>query len=222
MTILTPIGSAKNSSRTLVFVRGFHGFNDLRSRLSRLGFNYPSRRHQTTWYRGLQRHGYEGQLFSYRWFSPAVDCFLSDFRSARLDDAAEDLWDLLQRYDIPLHTISLMGFSQGAAIIQRILRFARQASVRFRRVYLFGGAARRAARWPELLTSVTDGLWNFHSADDPILQSYHPDAIGLYGLPCFHPRARDIDCTSFVGDHDDWERHVEYCLYRARLTATHL
>jgi predicted esterase len=210
--VLDQVGTAKDPKRTLVFVRGFQGLNNFR-RLSTSS---------TQWFNGIRKHGYRGQLLSFRWFSPWWDCRSQADRYARIDEAADALWELLQQRGTPIESISLMGFSQGGSIIQRVLRLARYDSARFRRVYLFGTAARRHARWPELLESVSEGLWNFHSEEDPVLQRFHPDAVGLYGLPGYYTRARDIDCQTFISDHDEWPINAEYCLYRARLNPLNL
>jgi len=210
--VLDQVGTAKDRKRTLVFVRGFQGLNNLR-RLSTSS---------TQWFNGIRKHGYRGQLLSFRWFSPWSDCRSRTDRDERIEEAADALWKLLQKWGTPIESISLMGFSQGGSIIQRVLRLARYDSARFRRVYLFGAAARRNARWPEFLESVSEGLWNFHSEDDPALQFHHPDSVGLYGLPGYYTRARDIDCKTFISDHGEWPINAEYCLYRARLNPLNL
>lgn len=210
--VLDSIGKTKDPKRTLVFVRGFQGLNNLR-RLSTSS---------AQWYNGIRSHGYRGQLLSFRWFSPWSDCRSPADRAERINEAADALWELLQESGSLTETISLMGYSQGASIIQRVLRLARYDSAIFRRVYLFGAAARRHGRWPELLASVSSGLWNFHSEDDPVLQFNHPDSIGLHGLPAFYSGTRDIDCSDFISGHAEWSMNVEYCLQRARLKPAHL
>jgi predicted esterase len=210
--VLNPVGTATDRKRTLVFVRGFQGYNNFR--------NLPTTSAQ--WFNGLRSYGYRGRIFSFRWFSPWWDCLSLAARDGRITEAADALWELLQRLDIPTESISLMGFSQGTSIIQRVLRLARYDSATFRRVYLFGAAARRHARWPELLSSISDRLWNFHSENDPVLLWHHPDCVGLYGLPAYYQRTRDIDCSTFISSHGDWPINVAYCLQRSRLSPLYL
>jgi pimeloyl-ACP methyl ester carboxylesterase len=221
--VLTEIGTATNPSRTLIFVRGFSGHHELPKMISRLVFGNAARRRQTTWYRGLRRWGYEGRLMTFRWDCHWIDCFSAAARDARADKAAEALCELVDRFDhISPCSTSVLGFSMGGWIIQRALRIARRNDVCIRRAYLLGAAAPRAARWPELMECVSEGLWNFYSTEDEILEIHYPNSIGLQGLAGYYERSRDVDCTSLVDCHDDWPYRVDDCLRRARLSPAHL
>lgn len=221
--VLTEIAGATDRRRTLIFVRGFQGMNELRRAGANLMFSSSARKHQRTWYRGLRESGFHGRLLTFRWCSHWTDLLSPENRSATVDEAAEALCDLLSRSpDFDPQNTSILGFSMGGWIIQRALRIARWNDVQIRRAYLFGAAAPRASRWPELLECVSDSLWNFHSAEDRVLAKYYPSCVGLYGLPTYYPNARDVDCTSLIGYHDEWPYNVAECLRRAPLDSKHL
>ncbi len=220
---LTEIAGATDRQRTLIFVRGFQGVNELRRAAANLVFSSAGRNHQRTWYHSLRKSGYQGRLLTFRWYSHWSDCISADCRSATVDDAAEALCDLVSRSpDFDPQNTSVLGFSLGGWIIQRALRIARWNDIQIRRAYLFGAAAPRASRWPELLECVSDSLWNFHSAGDRVLATYYPNSVGLYGLPTYYSNARDVDCTPLIGYHDDWPYNVAECLRRAPLDPKHL
>ena len=102
--VLDPIGIPKDPARTSVFVRGFQGVNNLRRKSTT----------SSSWYRGLRSFGYRGNIFSFRWYSPAEDCRSARCRADRNEEAADALRDLLKKFDdVHLHSTSLMGFSLG-------------------------------------------------------------------------------------------------------------
>lgn len=221
--VLTEVGRATDSSRSLIFVRGFTGVNELSRAWAQLRFSDAARRRQTTWYRALRQWGYQGRLFTFRWDCHWSHCFSAAARDSLVDEAAEALCELVDRFDdfSPCNT-SVLGFSMGGWIIQRALRIARWNDVCIRRAYLFGAAAPRASRWPELLECVSDGLWNFYSTEDEVLDAYYFNSVGLQGLPGYYSKARDVDCTSLIEDHEDWAYKVNECFTRAHLSPKHL
>lgn len=225
--VLAEVSGARDRSKALVFVRGFQGYNYLVGKST----------HQTRWYRSLRDWGYTGRILTFRWHSPSSDClshlekcyapwrsnWLYASPSERIEEAADVLCELLLRLkDVTPETSSLLGFSMGGWIIARALRTARRRGMQVKRAYLFGAAAPRTSRWPELIECVSDGLWNFHSAVDNVLLKFCPNSVGLYGLPAYYDGARDVDCTSLVDRHDQWAYSIEGCLRRARLRPSHL
>ena len=221
--VLAEVGRPVQSKRALIFVGGFSGCNELSSAVARLFFCDTPRRRQTSWYRGLRAFGYRGRLFTFRWECHWSQCFSPASRKASVDEAAEALCELFARSDdLMARQTSVLGYSMGGWIIQRALRIARRNRVRIRRVYLLGAAAPRASRWPELLESVSDGLWNFHSEDDEVLGRFYPNSIGVAGLPANYDGARDVDCSSLVDCHSQWAYTLEDCLRRARVQPSHL
>src|SRR5262249_54170751 len=97
--ILSEVGRATNPKRSLIFVRGFTGVNELSRALARLRFSEAARRRQTLWYRALRRWGYQGRLLMYRWDCHWSDCFSATARDALVDEAADALCELVDRLD---------------------------------------------------------------------------------------------------------------------------
>jgi hypothetical protein len=171
--VLDPIGIRKDPARTLVFVRGFQGLNNLRRKSTA----------SSSWYRGVRSFGYRGNILSFRWYSPAGDCRSARCRADRNEEAADALWDLLKKFDdVHLRSTSLMGFSMGVTVIQHVLQRARREDAQFHRAYFFGGAASQRARWGALLPTIRDGVWNFYSEHDRWLRFFCPDAVGVWGF----------------------------------------
>jgi pimeloyl-ACP methyl ester carboxylesterase len=221
--VLAEVGNPVRSKRSLIFVRGFAGENELWRALAKLRFSDAPRRHQTSWYRGLRAWGYHGQLLTFRWDCHWSHCFSAASRDTLVDEAAEALCELFLRLDyLDPRDVSVLGFSMGGWIIQRALRIARRNGVQIRRAYLFGATAPRASRWPELIECVSDGLWNFHSVEDGVLRRFYPKSVGLSGLPASYDGAHDVDCASLIDSHDQWACGLEDCLRRARLRPSHL
>ncbi len=218
---LTEIGTPADRTRALVVVRGFQGLSQLK------GTSTSS----SAWLRGVRSFGYQGRLFSYQWSSSWKDCRSAERHAELAEDAGDKLWELLQEFDLDFNTVSLMGFSMGTTVIQQLLWQARRASEKFRRVYLFGGAASRRERWGDLLQSVREGTWNFYSENDRFLRTLSQDSIGVWGFDYNYPKTREIDLTWYEDDtygkraitnHQEWPINVRWCLERARLTPERL
>jgi pimeloyl-ACP methyl ester carboxylesterase len=181
---LAEIPGGKDRSKTLVFVRGFQGLDNVRFRGSCYGPPPPATTNQAVWYRALRKWGYDGRLLTFRWHSP-VSIWLSEKRRvARVEQAAEALCERLSRLaEFDSLNTSLLGFSMGGWIIERVLRIASYNDVQIRRVYLFGAAAPSASPWWNLIECVSDGLWNFFSTREYLLDAWCSDCVGVDGLP---------------------------------------
>jgi esterase/lipase len=208
--------TATSNNRAVIFVHGFQG-------------HYRTLGSPTTcssWSRGLRGWGYAGRIFAFRWFAELSDGLHRGWRDWRAEEAAGKLWEFIDESELPIRSISLLGFSMGGDIIYHVLRHAACNDLRFRRVYFVGAAASRAVRWRRLLASSTRSVWNFHSHNDRLLRRFYPDAIGLSGFHdtynSFYPNTRDIDCTSFIDSHDEWAPNLSLCLWHARLSGAHL
>lgn len=223
--VLAEVSGARDRSKALVFVRGFQGHT----------YWLGGTTQQTRWYRSLRDWGYTGRILTFRWHSPPSDCWAHLEQrcmssnvfcappSERVEEAADAFFELLLRLrDVTPETTSLLGFSMGGWIIARALRIARRIGIHVRRAYLFGAAAPRSSRWPELLDAVGDRLWNFYSTEDRFLDTWCRSPVGVWGLPCRHVKARNVDCSTLIEAHTDWPGNVHECLTRARLTAEHL
>src|SRR5262245_40775863 len=129
----------KNADQNLIFVRGFQGV--------------PGKSGCSSfWFRRLRKYGYQGNIYSYSWWSASMWlCFSPTARYNLALDAGDELWDQIQRRQVDPRTISLMGFSMGSVVIQQLLWQARRAGEKFRRLYLFGGSASNEERWGDLL-----------------------------------------------------------------------
>src|SRR5438552_36166 len=104
---LNRIGTPKDRTRTLVFVRGFQGLSRLKGASSL----------STTWFRKLRDYGYQGDILHYCWASSWQDCRSARCRAELAEDAGDTLWELLQDFDVDFDAVSLMGFSMGATVI---------------------------------------------------------------------------------------------------------
>jgi len=211
------VGLPSDRTRTLVFVRGFQGLCKLK------GISSSS----SSWLRGLRKYGYQGDILSYCWSSSWQHCLSSRCRAELAEDAGDELWERLQQLNLEFRTVSLMGFSMGTNVIQQLLWQARRAGTKFRRLYLFGGAASSRARWGDLLQSVREGTWNFYSEHDGFLRTLCSDPIGVWGFNYYYPKTREIDLSWFESDpagakaitnHAEWAINVDWCLERARLS----
>jgi hypothetical protein len=215
---LVEFPGAKDRSKMLVFVRGFQGWNNFRLRLRCCGSEAMAR-DELEWYCGLRRWGYEGRFLTFQWNSPASDCLSETRRFLRIEGAAEALCDRLSRVaQFDSMETSIVGFSHGGWIIERALRIAWSNDVQVRRVYLFGAAAPCASPWLNLMDCVFDGLWNFYSTREYLLDAFCSDCVGVNGISRYHKKARNIDCSSFIEHHDDWSHNIDACLRRARLS----
>jgi pimeloyl-ACP methyl ester carboxylesterase len=214
---LNRIGTPRGRASTLVFVRGFQGLSRLK------GVSTSS----STWFRKLRDYGYGGNILHYSWSSSWQDSRSARSRAKLAEDAGDKLWELLQDFDLDFDTVSLMGFSMGATVIQQFLWQARRASTKVRRVYFLGGAASSRERWGDLLRAVREGTWNFYSEHDQLLRTLCRDPIGVWGFDYHYPKVREIDFSWYEDDpegektitsHAEWGINVAWCLARARLT----
>jgi hypothetical protein len=163
--ILSPITEGDGTGRSLIFVRGKQFFR-----------SYP----QTRWYKALKEHGYQGQLFTFRWPSPGIT---RRTRVGHARSAGDVLWKRLSRECMPdPENCSLVGFSMGGEVVARVLELALLNGRKFRRAYLFGSTSPQTYNWTTLAAASSRGIWNFYSREDHILDLFHDDSVGLKGM----------------------------------------
>ena len=199
-------GGGKKES--LIIFRGYQGMN-----IARDGRSHS----YSKWSRTLREFGYPGKIFNYRWPSELVDGVGLELACK---EAAKCFWKIVD-IDHP-DQISLIGFSSGGRIIQKILRqLSRIPEMSFNNVYLFGSLARNDDCWPLLLRALSGKIYNFYSTGEELLSSwymwllYSHDISGLAKIPFKHWRIDNFNCSHFVKNHNDWEEYLERMLSKA-------
>lgn len=199
-------GGGKQES--IIIFRGYQGAN-----IAREGRSHS----YIKWSKTIRDYGYTGKIFNYRWPSELVDGLGLELACK---EAADCFWKIVDLEKPEL--ISLLGFSSGGRIIQKIIsKTGRSNSQYFNNVYLFGSLARNDDCWPLLLRGINGKIYNFFSREEETLTSwymwllYSSDISGISKIPFRHWRIENHDCSHFIRRHTDWEDQLERLLSKA-------
>ncbi|MDR2703837.1 MAG: DUF726 domain-containing protein [Cellulomonadaceae bacterium] len=104
---------------------------------------------------------------------------------------------------------SLLGFSLGARVMATAALTLAERGVtdKLEDVHLIGAAINRSEKWEPMVNAVTNGIWNYYSRNDSVLNYLYRTAeagavaFGLAGMGLSSTKAHDVDVSALVTGH---------------------
>lgn len=103
----------------------------------------------------------------------------------------------------------LLGFSLGGRVMATAARALAEKGItdKLVDVHLIGTAVNQSDSWQPMVDAVTDGVWNYYSKNDSVLNYLYRTAevggvaIGLAGMHLEGDKAHDVNVTDIVSGH---------------------
>jgi len=103
----------------------------------------------------------------------------------------------------------LLGFSLGGRVMATAARTLAERGItdKLVDVHLIGAAINRNDNWEPMLAAVENGVWNYYSRNDSVLNYLYRTAevggvaFGLAGMGIDNPKAHDVDVSMIVSGH---------------------
>jgi len=103
----------------------------------------------------------------------------------------------------------LLGFSLGGRVMATAARSLAERGItdKLVDVHLIGAAINRSDTWQPIVDAVEEGVWNYYSKNDSVLNYLYRTAevgglaVGLVGMDLVGDKAHDVDVTAQVSGH---------------------
>lgn len=113
-------------------------------------------------------------------------------------------------------TFSLLGFSLGGRVMATAARSLAERGItdKLVDVQLIGSAINRSDSWQPMVDAVSEGVWNYYSKYDSVLNYLYRTAevgglaIGLVGMGLHGPKAFDVNVSDKVSGHTRYLENI--------------